>query len=466
MPRMTRKVFTDLAVWMVGLGVLVGLLFPPALVLLGVPGALTLKPLFILACVAAGVLLAWANHRLARAVVGQRLVRLSNQMQYIGGVIREAAWTGDWGRCTPQECSLDVDSDDELGSAAASFNELVSSLAVSREVQQATVAMGRTLSSHLELDEFAPATLAALLGHVGAAGGALIVVRDGQLDVAATHHLAGGRMLAEDETVRAAMDSDEMVVMGIDERVHVEATLLTFRPNTVVVQPLRFRDNPVGALVLAFGAAPAPVAIKLLRSFSDPFAVALHNVLTHERFQRLAALDPLTGAYNRRFGTQRLHEEWARATRGAGHLGVLSLDLDHFKSINDHHGHLVGDRVLHEVAATVLAALREGEVLIRTGGEEFIVILPDTGLEELHLVGERIRQSIGSTRVLVADHPIGVTASLGGASTADGAITSPDMLVSTSDDALYTSKRSGRDRVTVATTPPTRHTDLAPLAAG
>lgn len=191
MPRMTRKVFTDLAVWMVGLGVLVGLIFPPALVLVGVPAALTLKPLFILACVAAGVLLAWANHRLAREVVGGRLGRLSDQMQYIGGVLQEAAWTGDWGRCTPQECSLDVDSDDELGTAASSSNELVSSHAVSREVQQATVAMGRALSSRLELDEFAPATLAALLGHVGAAAGALVVVRDGQLDVAATHHLAG-----------------------------------------------------------------------------------------------------------------------------------------------------------------------------------------------------------------------------------------------------------------------------------
>jgi len=176
-------------------------------------------------------------------------------MQYIGGVIQEAAWTRDWGRCTPRECSLDVDSDDELGTAAASFDELVASLAVSLEVQQATVAMGRTLSSHLELDEFASATLAALLEHGRRRGR-----RSGRGTRRAAHRLSSGLLLAEDATVRAAMAAGEMVVVDIDERAHVEATLLTFRPDTVVVQPLRFRDSPVGCLVLAFAAAPAPVA--------------------------------------------------------------------------------------------------------------------------------------------------------------------------------------------------------------
>lgn len=388
MPRMTRKVFTDLALWMLGLGVVVGVAFPPALILLGVPAVLTRRPSFVLACVTAGVLLALANHLIARAVVGRRLGHLSDQMQYIGGVIQEAAWTGDWGRCTPDECSLPVDSDDELGVAASSFNELVSSLALSREVQQATVGMGRTLSSHLALDDFAPTTLSALLRHVGAAAGALAVVRDGQLEVVSTHRLEG-LDLAVDPTVRDSMSSGRMVVLDIADGVQVGATLLTFRPASVVIQPLCLRGTPLGVVVLAFATAPAPSATRLLGSFVDPLTVALDNVLTHERFQQLAAVDPLTGAYNRRFGTQRLNEEWARAARGDGPVGVLSLDLDHFKSINDDHGHLVGDRVLHEVAVVVLATLRDGDVLVRTGGEEFLVLLPGVGTEELGGLGEQ-----------------------------------------------------------------------------
>ncbi len=448
MPRMTRKVFTDLALWMLGLGVLVGLLFPPVMILLGVPAALAMRPQFVLACVWAGVLLALANHLLARRVVGSRLAGLSQQMQYVGGVIQEAAWTGDWGRCTPEECSLPVDSDDELGAAASSFNDLVVSLATSRKVQQATSNMSRSLSSHLELEEFAPETLAALLGHVGAVAGAIAVVRDGQLDVAASHRLTG-LSLAQDDAVLAAMTRDELVTLDVSESVHVDATLLDFRPALVVVQPLRFRSTPVGVAVLAFDVTPSPEATRLLRSFADPVAVALNNVLTHERFQRLAAIDPLTGAYNRRFGTQRLHEEWARAARGDSPVGVLSLDLDHFKSVNDDHGHLVGDRVLHEVATVARATLREGDVLIRTGGEEFLVLLPGASGDDVRQLGERIRLSVAAIRIPLGDGWISVTASLGGASTTDSSIVSPDELVSRSDEALYVSKRSGRDRVTM-----------------
>ncbi len=447
-PGQPRKVFTDLALWMLGLGVVVGLVFPPVLIVLGVPAALAWRPAFVLACVTAGVVLALANHLLARQVVGRRLARLSRQMQYVGGVIQEATWTGDWGRCTPEECCLPVDADDQLGAAASSFNELVTSLSTSREVQQATVSMGRTLSCHLELDDFAPATLTAMLGHVGAVAGALAVVRDGQLEVAASHRLAG-LALAEDAAVLNAMASDEMVIVDIAERLHVNATLVNFRPACVVVQPLRFRSDPVGVVVLAFDAPPSPMAIRLLGSFADPYAVALNNVLTHERFQLLAAIDPLTGAYNRRFGTQRLHEEWARAGRGEGSVGLLALDLDHFKSINDKHGHLVGDRVLHEMARTARAMLREGDVLIRTGGEEFLMLLPGAGSDDVRRLGERIRESVAAVRIPLAGDSVTVTASLGGASSDDSTITCLDALIARSDETLYESKRSGRNQVTV-----------------
>ncbi|WP_380163350.1 diguanylate cyclase [Jannaschia sp. R86511] len=437
---------------MLGLGLVVGSAFPLVLILIGVPAPLTLRPAFVLACVIAGVLLALLNHVLARRVVGRRLTGLSQQMQYVSAVIRDAAWSGDWGRCTPEECNLPVDSDDELGTAARSFNELVSSLAASRQIQQASTDMGQTLSRHLELEEFAPSTLKAVLTHVKAAAGVFGVVRDGQLDLAATHCLAG-LALNQDMAVMAAMATEELVFLDIAADVQITATLVDFRPARVVVQPLRFHNNPVGVIVLAFQVPPSAEATRLLRSFATPVAVALNNVLTHERFQRLAVVDPLTGAYNRRFGSERLAEEWARAARGDSHVGVLSLDLDHFKAINDDYGHLAGDRVLHETATAVRAVLREGDVLIRTGGEEFLVLMPGAGTDDVHRIGERMRQSVAAIRIPHADTCITVTASLGGASTTDTSIDSSDTLLARSDDALYVSKRSGRDRLTMATTP-------------
>ena len=90
-------------------------------------------------------------------------------------------------------------------------------------------------------------------------------------------------------------------------------------------------------------------------------------------------MDPLTDAYNRRFGLARLREEFSRAVRAENPLGILMLDLDHFKAINDTYGHLVGDRVLRAVATACRRVVREGDILIRYGGEEFLVLLPGAG---------------------------------------------------------------------------------------
>ena len=121
----------------------------------------------------------------------------------------------------------------------------------------------------------------------------------------------------------------------------------------------------------------------------------MNNALAHDRLERLAAIDPLTEAYNRRFGLARLHEEYSRAVRAEAPLGILMLDLDHFKAVNDIYGHLVGDRVLRAVARACRRVIREGDVLVRYGGEEFLVLLPGAGVDDVMQIGERIRRAVG-----------------------------------------------------------------------
>jgi diguanylate cyclase (GGDEF)-like protein len=177
--------------------------------------------------------------------------------------------------------------------------------------------------------------------------------------------------------------------------------------------------------------------------------LAINNELARDRLERLAAVDPLTDAYNRRFGLARLREEFSRAVRAEGPLGVLMLDLDHFKAVNDTYGHLVGDRVLRAVAHACRLVMREGDVLIRYGGEEFLVLLPGAGIEDVRQVGERIRRAIAETSVADGDQRVAVTVSGGGTVYRDS-IDSSDRLVESADAALYEAKETGRNRLIVA----------------
>ncbi len=160
----------------------------------------------------------------------------------------------------------------------------------------------------------------------------------------------------------------------------------------------------------------------------------------------LARRDPLTGLANRRAFEEALRREVARARRGGEPLAVAALDVDHFKRVNDAHGHAAGDAVLAAVAARAAGALRAGDLLARVGGEEFAALLPGAGLAAAAEVAERIRAALAAAPVEAGGRPLRVTASLGCAALlpedADGAA-----LLARADARLYDAKRAGRDRV-------------------
>jgi two-component system, cell cycle response regulator len=448
LPRLTTKVFHDLLVWMAGFGLLIGVAFPPAIVALGVPSEHVLRPRFFVATVTAGLFVGAMNLVLARSVVGRRLRQLTDRMRYVAGVLEEATYTGDWSRCSPTECELEIDSADELGDAAGSFNQLLHALSGSRGIEQALSGYARTLATHLELDTLADAALHGALDHTGAEAGALVVVADGDLRVQATHRMDGSALPAS-SLVSTVLRSADVEVTDLAHDLVIDAAAVSFRPSTVAVAPIRFKDVPVGALVLAFAHPPTPDRIRLLSSLRDPTGLALNNALTHERFQRLAAIDPLTGVYNRRYGTGRLREEFARALRAGAPLGLLAFDLDHFKAINDAYGHLVGDQVLRDVTAAARLALRDGDVLVRTGGEEFLVLLPGAGVGDVQAIGERLRRCASSVIVPGGDGGGNVTVSVGGVSFPRTEASGPDDLLDQVDQAMYRSKELGRDRFTM-----------------
>ncbi|WP_280552778.1 sensor domain-containing diguanylate cyclase [Halomonas sp. 25-S5] len=161
--------------------------------------------------------------------------------------------------------------------------------------------------------------------------------------------------------------------------------------------------------------------------------------------EQLAQHDPLTGAANRRHFFERAAEELARARRHGDALSLVMLDLDHFKRINDHWGHATGDRVLQAFAAGVRSLLRREDLFGRIGGEEFVVLLPATGLEGALPLAERLRRQTEGLDLEENGERVSVTTSAGVATLGAGDA-STDALLQRADEALYAAKRAGRNR--------------------
>lgn len=163
----------------------------------------------------------------------------------------------------------------------------------------------------------------------------------------------------------------------------------------------------------------------------------------NELLTKMATCDALTGCFNRRYLFSHLEKVWSSADRSTGSLGCIMLDIDHFKSVNDTHGHAKGDAVLQEVAARLQANIDPTTVLCRYGGEEFCVILPNSSLDETAAVAERLRAAICASPMseLKISSSFGATVSSNGAG-------DPAELLEQADKSLYYSKRNGRNRVT------------------
>ncbi len=166
----------------------------------------------------------------------------------------------------------------------------------------------------------------------------------------------------------------------------------------------------------------------------------------HEEIYRMTIIDGLTQIYNKRYLYEALEREIIRGRRHERELCILMFDIDHFKRINDVHGHLAGDYVLKEVARVVQARIRRDEVFARYGGEEFAIILPETPISGAVALAETLRQKVADNSFVFQADSIKVTISLGAALMEESDRTASD-LIKRADEKLYQAKRTGRNRV-------------------
>jgi diguanylate cyclase (GGDEF)-like protein len=213
--------------------------------------------------------------------------------------------------------------------------------------------------------------------------------------------------------------------------------------------PLLAGGRSLGALELRLGEPLGEDGVKLLELLAAAAAVALQNAHLYQETQRLATTDALTGVSNYRHFHNLLELEVQRARRMDYAIGLLVMDLDHFKMVNDRHGHPVGDLALHSVAEQLRKRLRRTDVIGRLGGEEFGAILPGDSLAEVAIVAEKLRRAVEEMPPLIGgmtSTPTALTLSVGGTSLGSGVV-DRQLLISCADHALYEAKRNGRNQV-------------------
>jgi diguanylate cyclase (GGDEF)-like protein len=319
---------------------------------------------------------------------------------------------------------------EELAAVGASVASLAEALADERRQAalgadrlRALVGVGRQLSGTLDLLSVRDAATAAAT-EVSGWSAAVHLVGDATLEGEPADVAATGRSTFADDRC--------LLPMAVDGRI-------------------------VGVLACARGAGAAPLdldARETLALLASQAATAVAAATVHERVREESRVDPLTRLANRRSFADDAEHELARADRYDRALSLVLLDLDHFKGVNDVHGHQVGDAVLEGVAAVLAANLRPTDTAYRYGGEEIVVLLPETDLDDAAAVAERLRTAVAGRRVAGCR----VTASFGVVE--HRRAETVDDLVGRADVALYEAKVGGRDRVVVSGRSPARRSFL------
>ncbi len=220
--------------------------------------------------------------------------------------------------------------------------------------------------------------------------------------------------------------------------------------SSILCVPLRIRNRVLGVIELINSSGERTFNeddLPLLEAVADFAAIAIDNARNYRRVSELVVTDDLTGLYNARHFHELLEYEIDRSRRYRSQVSLLFFDLDHFKSVNDRHGHLVGSRMISEVGRLVQRHIRSSDRAARYGGDEYVIILPNTGKEGAVSVANNLLNRLRSYPFLTdSDEQFAITASFGAATFPDDALDRTE-LIRAADSAMYMAKEAGRNRV-------------------
>jgi diguanylate cyclase (GGDEF)-like protein len=326
-----------------------------------------------------------------------------------------------------------------------------------RKIAETLREAGLTLSSKLDFKQISALILELLKRVIPYDIGAFLTLEETELRLAAIKRPADVRnLIGETYPVAGSRLCNMAVQMKrplISPIKSPEDILLPLRPDQEVRSflgvPIVFRDRVTGLIALynfglrEFTETDAQVA----ELFASQVAIAMDNSRRVEQYELQAVTDGLTGLYNRRAFMPLGEKEVGRARRYRRPLSLILFDIDHFKKVNDSHGHLIGDHVLEVLTRLVGKTTRATDIVCRYGGEEFIVLMPEAGREEGLAMAERLRQEISRMTVVTAVGALSLTVSLGVAALRPEEEDNLESLIARADRAMYMAKAAGRDTV-------------------
>jgi two-component system cell cycle response regulator len=363
---------------------------------------------------------------------------------------------------------LDADitpaTDREAGRLGSAFNQMtgelrrsMAALERSREdLRDSLERIGDTLTSTHDLDGLLQVVLETAVVTLQGKAGVVLHLSADRLQLVGEHGLHEAGLPAPAAVSPGSGVLGQVVSSGDGVRGRIGSGPPALAPvatepgrGDVLAVPIRSMGNVIGVIALydRLDGRPFEAADEdALRTLAGQASIAVDNVHLHHEAQRLSTTDPLTGLWNFRYLSMSLAREIERSTRFDRPLAVLMLDLDHFKLVNDVHGHARGDSVLRELAHRVQEQIREVDTFARYGGEEFVVVLPETTVEGAAQLAERICQAVRREPFLSeGEPPLDITVSVGGAAFPEQGST-PATLMRSADRALYVAKGDGRDR--------------------
>ena len=448
--RITKKVFLDLTIYMISFGVLVGIIFPLFSYVIGIPKEYIFNYVFVSSCIMAGIVVGLVNIILTRVVVGKRLNNLSTKMQYVYKNIMNPGERENADDCL-EKCFIPVDSEDVIGETADSYNKLIRAFLTSITSEESIREFTEIFTNELDIAKLSNKALSHLIHYTKASAGMIVIDQGGHLDVADSYLIKDPESVTKMQVVHRCFETNKRIVFDLNEEIKIEAGLLNFFPKAILIEPISYKNEVLGVILLASARMFEETTISQMNVYTHGLSLGMHNAIIHDKLQKLAVIDPLTKVYNRRFGMGRLREEFGRSIRTNLPFGIMMLDIDFFKKTNDTYGHLVGDYVLTNFCSIVKNILRQGDILIRYGGEEFLVILPGASLKGTLEVAEKIRRIIEENAMKYNNQEIKMTVSIGVSSFPEFEAENVEDLIHHADLGLYQAKDSGRNKVVYKT---------------
>ena len=450
--RFTKSISHDLFLRMIGFGITMGIIFPFfTFLLLDLPAEKVFSLLFFTLCIAAGIAVGLCNYYLFKVVVDLRLQRIQSKLATFRRNLENLSWKND-NEFNPIKHYIKVDSTDTIGKITEEYNIFMTTFYQLLKAERKTAGFLERLQQKVKMGAMAETIVEVFMEYFGADGGCLYSLENGRLRQVNNCHLLVDNDAIDHNYCLDILKRGEIVTFADIDNLPVRFNIGigSLQPNAIAYLPLTYQSQPVGLCILSTNKEFKTDFFSFeSRHLINQAAPCLYNSQLMKKLEVLAAVDELTGLFNRRYGMKRLHEEYERAKRYQLPLAVAMLDIDNFKQLNDTYGHQAGDEVLRDFAKIVGEEIRISEFALRYGGEEFMVVIPGVSAADCHRVIERLRHKAENLQTNFQQHQLNFTFSAGIAIYPGENITNQTQLISAADTALYQAKNRGKNQTVI-----------------